>query len=934
MNGPAPAARRSLRTGPFCVVALVLGFYFLVARPTDGRWTADAASSFYGWQTEGFLRGQLHLPIEPPQALLAQPDPYDPAANAPWRQLDASLYRGHYYSYFSALPTVLVFAPWRFVVGTHLKETTVTLAFMSLAFLVAAATLSRFRRDHCPDASSWTLGTALLACGLGNLAPTLIHGATYYQVPMACAQLWLMIALYSGVRAAAPDAPIRWLALASLALGLAAASRPNFVFATLALLPIAWSCWSRASQRPTRSRVLAAAALPIAACVALILWHNWARFDSPWEFGLRYQLSPLDFRHQHWNSLSHLGDNLAAILAGPVPLGRYYPFLDRNELQPLGFWPYFPATFACLGGAWWAWRATCPQRRAALPALLAALTLLFFLGTYFTLWLRYEVEVLIVVTFAAALISLGVDGALRTRLAQRLWRALFGAAVAVSVASTAIVTNPGWLSRPLAPLANLPAQAWEKLHGTEFGALTLEFQLPAAATPGQREPLVASGLSHRDGIFLEPAEAGRVRIGFAHVGEPPSLSEPLALDPAATHRLEIDAGFLRPPPEHPVFRDWPAAEIDRVRRQLEVRIDGQLVLFGARNFHASTPGTLRLGEGDGNAVAREKTFSGTLRRIGQAPLARPPATAGLHAASGAIALELQLPAQGVDQRWPLVSTGVSGTGDLIYLEVLPDGRMRLGHDNWGGGLWLTQPFAVDRSRVHRLVVQMAPLADARSDGAQIGQLRLIWNGEARVNAPRRFNSSRPAQNEIGVNAIRASTAAAFFPGRILSARPLTAAEWDRERRAAHDLTPIPVGPVRLAVRFTRTPEADAEPLLCAGESGRADFVFVQLERDGRVRFGLDHWGEGVTLSEPVAVDFAREHQFEIHLQSLYAPGATPPADGLRLSLDGRELLVRNGPAWPAIPAQRWLGLNPIGGSSCSARFSGEITILSETLRRD
>lgn len=932
MNGPATPYRHVGRTGTLVVIALVLGFYFLVARPLDGRWTTDAAGSFYGWQTEGFLHGHLHLPIEPPQALLAQPDPYDPVANAPWRLLDASLYRGHYYSYFSAVPTLLVFGPWRFLTGTHLKETTVTLAFMSLAFLVAAAALGRFRRDHCPNASAGTLCAALLACGLGNLAPTLIHGATYYQVPMACAHLWLMAALYCGVRAAAPGASARWLAAASGALGLAAASRPNFVFASVALLPIAWGYWTRAAHRRARRRVLAAAALPFAACVALILWHNWARFDSPWEFGLRYQLSPLDFRHQRWNSLDHLGVNLATILGGQVPLGRYYPFFDRNDLQPLGFWPYFPATLAWLGAGVWVWRAADAERRAALPALLAALALLVFLGTYFTLWLRYEVEVLIIATFAAALIAIGIDHALRSAAARRSWRALFVAAVGISVASTGIVTNPGWLSRPLAPLANLPAATWERLRGTEFGALTLEFQLPASA-PGQREPLVASGLSHRDGIFLEHADGGRVRIGFAHVGEPPLLSEPLALDPAQPHRAEIDAGFLRPAPEHPVFRGWPAADIDRVRRRLEVRVDGQLVLFGARNFHASTPGTLRLGEGDGHAVPLETKFSGTLRRVAQAPLARPAATAGLHAASGVVALDFQLPAQGVDQRWPLVSTGVSGAGDLIFLEVLADGRVRLGHDNWGGGLWLTPPFAVDRARSHRLVVQMAPLADDRSDRAQVGQLRLIWDGEARVNAPRRFNPSRPAQNEIGVNSIRASTAAAFFPGRILDARPLSSAEWESERHAARDLTPIPVGPVRLAVRFTHTPDADAEPLLVAGESGRADFVFVQMERDGRLRFGLDHWGEGVALSEPVAVDFAREHQLEIQLQSLYPPGATP-AEGLRLALDGRVLLVRARPAWPATPAQRWIGLNPVGGSSCSARFSGEITVLSETLRRD
>jgi hypothetical protein len=80
-----------------------------------------------------------------------------------------------------------------------------------------------------------------------------------------------------------------WIIIASVALGLALWSRPVL----LPLIPLgAWFIFSvLRKQRRLDRRVICAAFLPCAFILAMAGMYNYARFDSPFEFGLTYQLS-------------------------------------------------------------------------------------------------------------------------------------------------------------------------------------------------------------------------------------------------------------------------------------------------------------------------------------------------------------------------------------------------------------------------------------------------------------------------------------------------------------------------------------------------------------------------------------------------------------------------------------------------------------------
>jgi hypothetical protein len=141
------------------------------------------------------------------------------------------------------------------------------------------------------------------------------------------------------------------------------------------------------------------------------------------------------------------------------------------------------------------------------------------------------------------------------------------------------------------------------------------------------------------------------------------------------------------------------------------------------------------------------------------------------------------------------------------------------------------------------------------------------------------------------------------------------------------------GPLRLRVKFP-TVRPGGEPLLSSGETGKANFVYVQYPDETHIRIGYDCWGLGALLSAPIAIDYAREHEVVVSCGAQLPPGGPPSglsgADWARLhatvmvAVDGVAVLADRAPTIPAEARTLFVGLNVAGGSTANAAFSGEI----------
>src|SRR5208283_1103902 len=171
----------------------------------------------------------------------------------------------------------------------------------------------------------------IIAMGLATMVPVLLRRSQVYEVAVASGNAFFMVSLLGVFQAFHGGRKLAWLSLASLAYGMAIASRPSYVFgAVFLLVPVLVAGVGGPAAEggaPGRLPRAVAALAPLGLAVAGLLLYNQLRFDSPFEFGQRYELSGVDETRATHFSLSYLWYNCRAYLFAPANLSAYFPFV-------------------------------------------------------------------------------------------------------------------------------------------------------------------------------------------------------------------------------------------------------------------------------------------------------------------------------------------------------------------------------------------------------------------------------------------------------------------------------------------------------------------------------------------------------------------------------------------------------------------------------
>jgi len=344
-----------------CIVA-VFGFYLRCGWSYDKSLDpAPVAGDFQNLQADGFLNGQLSLKLPVPDGLKRLPDPYDPVANAPFRQRglhDLSFYRGKLYTYFGPSPVVLLFIPFRLLHVGDLSTTLACLIFCFGGYLASVGVFFVVVRRFLSPLSIWAEATAVLALGFAAPMGWLVSIGRGYETAIASGYFLVFSGLFFLARGlfSGSTRPIPNLALGTFSLAAAVGARPNLVlvfgFVLFALGYLGWG-----ENPPVRRRAaLAAIVVPYLAVGLLLAWYNWARFGSVTEVGTSYQLLGENFRLARANELGFLRRGLFEFVLSPARMTHAFPWFrlrplvyplptERNYLQEpvAGLLPNMPA---------------------------------------------------------------------------------------------------------------------------------------------------------------------------------------------------------------------------------------------------------------------------------------------------------------------------------------------------------------------------------------------------------------------------------------------------------------------------------------------------------------------------------------------------------------------------------------------------------------
>jgi hypothetical protein len=342
--GAWAAARRHWIALIATAVVVEAVYVFLVSA---GHWTHwPVYNTYVSDLADGFLHGHLHLATEPPAALVARPNPLDPANSGLW-YWDASLYGSHYYLYWGPVPALLLaFGKGLFRVRSVVGDQ-VALFWMATIQLVALTWLvGRAARTLFDEPPLLLQVLALVVAALANPTPYNFGRSAVYEASIVGGHAFLLLGIALAFEAIArPATHRRWLVLAGAAWALALGSRISIAPALGVLVVLVGLRWMGGANRQGLRRgaeALVCAGVPLALGLGLLLLYNRLRFNEWLEFGWRYQMTwiraPASARYAFANLYT-------AMLRPPVISCRFpYVFapMDMGAVRAFPGWYHPP----------------------------------------------------------------------------------------------------------------------------------------------------------------------------------------------------------------------------------------------------------------------------------------------------------------------------------------------------------------------------------------------------------------------------------------------------------------------------------------------------------------------------------------------------------------------------------------------------------------
>lgn len=305
---------------------------------------------------------------------------------------------------------------------------------------------------------------------------------------------------------------------------------------------------------------------------------------------------------------------------------------------------------------------------------------------------------------------------------------------------------------------------------------------------------------------------------------------------------------------------------------------------------------------------------------------------------GDVRLSLVFPKAAAGSNEVLVCTGNSYRADFLVVHYEASNLVRFGLIHTGSGALFGAAVVAAPDLPHTVVVSMGsiypppghPFFDQMSTDQALMKQEMVLvtlDGKVVLRAHALFYDATSWNPSIAGAGGKTGPFRAFS-GRIVSSGRLALSE------SAYSVEALPYGPAQLTLRLPAFASVHSEPLLCSGEPGRGDLVYVKYLSPSQVAFGFDHWGYGGTLSPPITVDPSADLGVTIDYGALHRQDerSPEPAAGttgrLLVTVDNRPVLDAPEAFYRCSRAMISVGENIIGASTAGSEFTGTIVKVS------
>ncbi|MBR4543139.1 MAG: hypothetical protein IKO53_02910 [Lachnospiraceae bacterium] len=270
---------------------------------------------------------------------------------------DYALYHGKYYVYFGVLPALIMYLPYHMVTGADFSDAAaemLIIAFLmpGLYFLLREI-ISRFFKAT-PLALHLLLTIAMV---FGSGIPMLLSAPQVYNVAILSGVALTIWGIYLLLHAFPLTEHPCMVFFGSLCMALVAACRPTLMIYSLIIIPLLIFSYN-ACKGKDDGEIKAAGrgvflmiAVPYIAVAAGVMYYNYIRFDSPFQFGMIYNMTGVPSRHTAVDLLEMLPIALYEYFFRFPQIEHVFPFicsgLGGNGITEYSGTIYYYGTLGC-----------------------------------------------------------------------------------------------------------------------------------------------------------------------------------------------------------------------------------------------------------------------------------------------------------------------------------------------------------------------------------------------------------------------------------------------------------------------------------------------------------------------------------------------------------------------------------------------------------
>lgn len=364
----SPTLRSNFALGFICMQCVIFVIIGTVNPAFLGLTTENGKTYFshlafehhnqYDELAQAILDGKTYIDNDDvPQSLLEMENPYDNTARY-YKQIesgdtyrwDVALYDGHYYVYFGIVPLLLMYIPFRVIFKAPFPSAIGIIIFAVIfafgVFKLLALLCRKYFKNVSIGAYLLTALAFVNCCG----AMFLVKRPDFYSVPIITAMAFVSWGIYLWLKGRDLEKKKNLYFLGgSLCCALAVGCRPQSVLMCAVALPIFLGYFFKEKKIKEKSGILnlITLAVPFIVVAAGIMYYNYIRFESPFDFGSSYNLTTNDVTRRGFE-MDRTGLGVFTYLFQPPSFDATFPYIRAVNVET----NYVGKTIkeACFGG--------------------------------------------------------------------------------------------------------------------------------------------------------------------------------------------------------------------------------------------------------------------------------------------------------------------------------------------------------------------------------------------------------------------------------------------------------------------------------------------------------------------------------------------------------------------------------------------------------